>query len=60
MLVENLRCAFRNLRSAPGFTLTAILSLGIGMAGTVCMFTLLKSIVLITAGTSSCPLPDRL
>jgi hypothetical protein len=46
MFVENLRCAYRNLRASPGFTLTAILSLGIGIGGTVCMFTLVKSILL--------------
>ena len=46
MFVENLRCAYRNLRAAPGFTLTAVLSLGIGIGGTVCMFTLVKSILL--------------
>lgn len=46
MFIENLRCAYRNLRTSPGFTLTAVLSLGIGIGGTVSMFTLVKSILL--------------
>jgi macrolide transport system ATP-binding/permease protein len=46
MLIDNLRCAYRSLRSAPGFTTTAILSLGIGIDGSVAMFTLVNSIVL--------------
>jgi hypothetical protein len=46
MFVENLRCVSRNLRASPGFTLTAVLSLGIGIGGTVSMFTLVKSILL--------------
>ena len=46
MFVENLRCAYRNLRTSPGFTLTAVLSLGIGIGGTVSMFALVKSILL--------------
>jgi putative ABC transport system permease protein len=46
MWIENLRGAYRSLRSAPGFALTAILSLGIGIGGSVAMFTLVNSIVL--------------
>ena len=46
MFIENLRCAYQNLRTSPGFTLTAVLSLGIGIGGTVSMFTLVKSILL--------------
>jgi hypothetical protein len=46
MWIENLRGAYRSLRSAPGFTLTAILSLSIGIGGSVAMFTLVNSIVL--------------
>src|SRR4030095_590469 len=44
--MENLRSAYRSLRSAPGFTATAVLSLGIGIGGSVAMFTLVNSIVL--------------
>jgi hypothetical protein len=46
MSMENLRGAYRSLRSAPGFALTAVLSLGIGIGGSVAMFTLVNSIVL--------------
>jgi hypothetical protein len=46
MWIENLRCAYRSLRSTPAFTLTAIPSLGIGIGGSVAMFTLVNSIVL--------------
>jgi predicted permease len=57
MMSENFRCAFRNLRAAPGFTTTAILSLAIGIGGTVSMFTLVKSILLKPLAY---PEPDRL
>jgi predicted permease len=56
-VLGNFRCAFRNLRSAPGFTATAILSLSIGIGGTVSMFTLVKSILLKPLAY---PEPDRL
>jgi macrolide transport system ATP-binding/permease protein len=46
MWIQNLRGAYASLRSAPGFTLTAVLSLGIGIGGSVAMFTLFNSIVL--------------
>jgi predicted permease len=46
MWIEDLRAAFRSLRSAPGFTVTAVLSLALGIGGTVAMFTLVNSIVL--------------
>ena len=46
MLMENLRGAYRSLCSAPGFTATAVLSLAIGMGGSIAMFTLVNSIVL--------------
>src|SRR5215471_3629701 len=56
-MMENFRCAFRNLRAAPGFTATALLSLSIGIGGTVSMFTLVKSILLKPLAY---PEPDRL
>src|ERR1041384_3819150 len=46
MLMENLRGAYRSLRSKPGFTATSILSLAIGIGGSIAMFTLVNSIVL--------------
>jgi putative ABC transport system permease protein len=46
MWIENLRSAFRSLRSTPGFSVTAILSLAIGIGGSVSMFTIVNSILL--------------
>jgi predicted permease len=46
MWIEDLRNAFRGLRSAPGFTITAVLSLSIGIGGSVSMFTLVNSVLL--------------
>jgi predicted permease len=46
LMTENLRAAYRSLRSAPGFTCTAVLSLSIGIGGTVSMFTLVNSVIL--------------
>jgi len=46
MWTENLRSAYRSLRSARGFALSAVLSLGIGIGGSIAMFTLVNSIIL--------------
>src|SRR5215831_5917285 len=46
MWIEDLRNAFRGLRSAPGFTITAIVSLSLGIGGSVAMFTVVNSILL--------------
>ena len=46
MWIEDVRNAFRCLRSAPGFSITAILSLSIGIGGSVSMFTLVNSVLL--------------
>src|SRR5215475_13419699 len=46
MGIQECRNALRGLRSAPGFTVTAILSLSLGIGGTVSMFTVVNSIVL--------------
>ena len=46
MWTEDLLRAFRCLRSARGFTITAILSLSIGIGGSVSMFTLVNSVLL--------------
>jgi putative ABC transport system permease protein len=50
MWFENVRNAFRGLRSAPGFTITAVVSLSIGSGGSVAMFTLVNSILLKPLG----------
>ena len=46
MGIQECRNALRGLRSAPGFTITAMLSLSLGIGGTVSMFTVVNSIVL--------------
>src|SRR5215831_13818551 len=46
MWIEDLRNAFRGLRSAPGFTITSIVSLSLGIGGSVAMFTVVNSILL--------------
>jgi len=46
MRIEYLRSAFRGLRSAPGFTIAAILSLSVGIGGSVSMFTVVNSVLL--------------
>jgi len=46
MILDNLRYACRNLRAAPGFTVTAILSLALGIGATLAMFTVVNSILL--------------
>ena len=46
MITHILRSAYRNLRMAPGFTAIAILSLGIGIGGTLTMFTLVNAILI--------------
>ena len=42
----NLRYAFRQLRNSPGFGLTAILTLTVGIGGTVAVFSVLDAVLL--------------
>jgi len=44
--LRNSRYAFRQLRSAPGFALTAILTLTIGIGGTVAVFSVFHAVLL--------------
>lgn len=43
---RNLRYAFRQLRNSPGFALTAILTLTIGIGGTVAVFSVVDAVLL--------------
>jgi hypothetical protein len=57
MILDNLRFACRNLRTAPGFTVTAVLSLALGIGATLAMFTVVNSILLKPLSFRN---PDRL
>jgi hypothetical protein len=46
MFVKNLRYALRQLRKTPGFTLTAILTLALGVGASTAVFTVVNSVVL--------------
>jgi putative ABC transport system permease protein len=45
-LGRELRLAFRSLRRSPGFTLAALLTLGLGIGATTAIYTLLDAVVL--------------
>ncbi len=50
MVLRDLRYAFRRLSRSPGFTLVAILSLGIGIGANTAIFTLFSNVFLVDAG----------
>jgi putative ABC transport system permease protein len=54
---QNLRFAFRQLRKTPGFTLTVILTLALGIGATTAIFSLVEGILLRPLPFSD---PDRL
>jgi putative ABC transport system permease protein len=43
---QNLRFAFRQLRKAPGFTLTVVLTLAVGIGATTAIFSLIEGVLL--------------
>lgn len=45
-VLRNLRYAIRQLRTSPGFALTAILTLAVGIGGTVAVFSLMDAVLL--------------
>ena len=45
-LLRNLRFAIRQLRNSPGFTLTSILTLTLGIGGTVAVFSVFEAVLL--------------
>jgi putative ABC transport system permease protein len=56
-LVQNLRVALRQLRQAPGFALTVVLMLALGIGATTAIFSLVEGILLRPLPFSN---PDRL
>src|ERR1700735_75585 len=56
-MMRDFRLAVRQIRKAPGFTLTAVLTLALGMGATIAIFSLIEGILLRPLPFSA---PDQL
>ena len=52
-MLRDLRHAMRTLARAPGYSLTVILTLALGIGGTTAVFSVLRSVILRPFGTTA-------
>jgi macrolide transport system ATP-binding/permease protein len=60
LLIQNVRYALRQLRKAPGFTLTVVITLALGIGANPAIFTLLHGILLRSLPVSDPSLLNRI